>query len=74
MLERMDGTQLGSIEVAKDKALGVLYWCPTKLLQDVWEKGGLNLRLLKLSGDFPLEGEVPILVEGKIIGAVGVSG
>jgi len=38
------------------------------------EKGGLNLRLLKLSGDFPLEGEVPILVEGKIIGAVGVSG
>jgi uncharacterized protein GlcG (DUF336 family) len=44
------------------------------VLQDVREKGGLNLRLLKLRGAFPLEDEVPILVDGKIIGAVGVSG
>ena len=75
MLERMDGTQLGSIEVAKDKAYSaVLYRRPTKVLQDVLEKGGLNLRVLKLSGALPFEGGIPILVDGKIIGAVGVSG
>jgi uncharacterized protein GlcG (DUF336 family) len=75
MLERMDGTQLGSIEVAKDKAYSaVLYRRPTKVLQDVLEKGGLNLRVLKLSGALPFEGGIPILVDGKVIGAVGVSG
>ena len=57
MLERMDGTQLGSIEVAKDKAYSaVLYRRLTKALQDVLEKGGLNLRVIKLSGALPFEG------------------
>jgi uncharacterized protein GlcG (DUF336 family) len=75
MLERMDGTMLASIEVAKDKAhSAVLFRRPTKVLQDGLEKGGLNLRLLKLSGAFPLDGGFPILVDGKVIGSVGVSG
>jgi len=75
MLERMDGTMLASIEIAKDKAYSaVLYRRPTKMLQDALEKGGLNLRLLKLSGAFPLEGGFPILMDGKVIGSVGVSG
>jgi glc operon protein GlcG len=75
MLERMDGTQLGSIEAAKDKAYSaVLYRRPTKVFQDLVGQGGPNLRLLRLSGASPLEGGIPILVDGKIVGAVGVSG
>ena len=75
MLERMDGTQLGSIDVAKEKAYSaVLYRRPTKVFQDLVGQGGPNLRLLRLSGASPLEGGIPILVDGKIVGAVGVSG
>ena len=75
MLERMDGTQLGSIDVAKEKAYSaVLYRRPTKVFQDLVGQGGANLRLLRLSGASPLEGGIPILVDGKIVGAVGVSG
>jgi uncharacterized protein GlcG (DUF336 family) len=75
MLHRLDGTQLGSIEAAKDKAYSaVLYRRPTKVFQDLVGQGGPNLRLLKLSGASPLEGGIPLMVDGKIIGAVGVSG
>src|SRR2546425_3613359 len=75
MLERMDGTQLGSIEAAKDKAYSaVLYRRPTKVFQDLVGQGGSNLRLLRLAGASPLEGGIPITVDGKIVGAVGVSG
>ena len=75
MLERMDGTQLGSIEAAKDKAYSaVLYRRPTKVFQDLVGQGGANLRLLRLSGASPLEGGIPVIVDGKLIGAVGVSG
>jgi uncharacterized protein GlcG (DUF336 family) len=75
MLERLDGTQLGSIDAAKDKAYSaVLYRRPTKVFQDLVGQGGANLRLLRLSGASPLEGGIPILVDGKVVGAIGVSG
>jgi len=75
MLHRLDGTQLGSIDAAKDKAYSaVLYRRPTKVFQDLVGQGGPNLRLLRLSGASPLEGGIPLMVDGKIIGAVGVSG
>jgi len=75
MLERMDGTQLGSIDAAKDKAYSaVLYRRPTKVFQDLVGQGGPNLRLLRLAGASPLEGGIPIIVAGKIVGAIGVSG
>jgi glc operon protein GlcG len=75
MLSRMDGTQLGSIEAAKDKAhSAVFYRRPTKVFQDLVGQGGANLRLLRLAGASPLEGGIPIMEGGKIIGAVGVSG
>ena len=75
MLERMDGTQLGSIDVAKDKAYSaVLYRRPTKVFQDLVGQGGANLRLLGLRGASVLEGGIPLVVDGKVIGAVGVSG
>ncbi|OLD97469.1 MAG: hypothetical protein AUG80_11625 [Candidatus Rokubacteria bacterium 13_1_20CM_4_68_9] len=75
MLQRLDGTQFGSTEVAKDKAYSaVAFRRPTKAFQDAIEQGGSNLRLLKLSGASPLEGGIPIVVDGKLIGSIGVSG
>ncbi len=44
------------------------------MFQDLIGQGGANLRLLRLSGASPLEGGIPIIADGKLIGAVGVSG
>ena len=75
MLQRMDGAQFGSIEVAKDKAYSaVAFRRPTKAFDDAHAQGGANLRILKLSGAAPVEGGIPIVIDGKLIGAVGVSG
>ena len=75
LVERMDGAQLGSIEVARDKAWSaVAFRRPTKVFEDLVGQGGPNLRLLKLSGASPIEGGIPIVVDGKVIGAVGISG
>lgn len=75
LVQRMDGAQLGSIEVARDKAWSaVAFRRPTKVFEDLVAQGGPNLRLLKLSGASPIEGGIPIVVDGKVIGAVGVSG
>jgi glc operon protein GlcG len=74
-VHRLDGTQLGSIEAAREKAYSaVLYRRPTKVFQDLVGQGGANLRLLRLAGASPLEGGIPIVVDGKIVGAIGVSG
>jgi glc operon protein GlcG len=71
----MDGAQLGSIDVAPDKAYSaVAFRRPTKVFEDLVAQGGANLRILKLSGASPVEGGIPIVVDGKVIGAVGVSG
>ena len=75
MLQRMDGTQLGSIEVARDKAWSAFaFRRPTKVFEDAVSQGGANLRLLRLTGANPFEGGIPIVMDGKIIGAIGVSG
>jgi glc operon protein GlcG len=75
MMQRMDGTQLGSVEVARDKAWSaVAFRRPTTVFEDLVAQGGANLRLLKLNGANPIEGGIPVVVDGKIIGAVGVSG
>jgi uncharacterized protein GlcG (DUF336 family) len=72
-LERMDGTQLASIEVAVAKARSSNnFKRPTKALEDA-VAGGRNA-LLALPGVVPVEGGVLLVNEGKIIGAIGVSG
>src|SRR2546425_8881814 len=54
MLQRMDGAQFGSIEVAREKAYSaVAFRRPTKLFQDLIEQGGVNMRLLPVSGLSP---------------------
>lgn len=74
-VHRLDGAQFGSIEVAREKAWSaVAFRRPTKVFQDAVEKGGVNLRLLRLTGANPLDGGLPIVVDGKIVGAIGVSG
>ncbi|HYV61870.1 MAG TPA: heme-binding protein [Bryobacteraceae bacterium] len=73
--ERMQDTQLGSVEVAIDKAKSAaLFRRPTKSFQDTVAGGGEGLRILRLTGAMPVEGGIPIIVDGKLIGAVGASG
>jgi glc operon protein GlcG len=72
---KMDNTQLGSIAVALEKAkCAALFRRSTKVFEDGLAKGGENLRVLKAPGAIPIEGGLPIVHEGKIIGAIGVSG
>ena len=72
---RIDNTQIGSIDIALGKARTANNLKrPTKALQDAIAQGGGNLRLLAVKDVLPLEGGVPIVVDGKIIGAIGVSG
>jgi uncharacterized protein GlcG (DUF336 family) len=74
MLQRLDNAQWGSVEIAKEKARSsVALRRPTKVLQDLIAQGGANLRLLNI-GYSVLEGGIPIVLDGKIVGAVGVSG
>ena len=73
--EKMDDTQLGSANVAIDKARSAaLFKRPTKVFQDTLAAGGEGLRLLKIQGAVPVEGGIPLVSEGKIVGAIGVSG
>jgi glc operon protein GlcG len=73
--ERMPDTQLGSVEVSIEKAKSAaLFRRPTKSFQDTLAAGGEGLRILRLSGAVPVEGGIPLIVDGKLIGAVGASG
>jgi glc operon protein GlcG len=74
-VHRLDNTQLGSIPFAEDKArTAVLFRRPSKAFEDAVAGGGIGLRVLGLRGATPYDGGVPIFVDGKIIGAIGVSG
>jgi glc operon protein GlcG len=73
--EKMDNTQIASATVAIDKARSaVLYKRPTKAFQDAVAGGGAGLRILRLQGAMPVEGGLPLIADGKIIGAIGISG
>lgn len=73
--ERMDNTQTASTAVAQDKAVSAaMYRRPTKVFQDLVAGGGVGLRVLTLRGANAVEGGLPLMADGKIIGAIGVSG
>ena len=73
--EKMDGTQAASATIAVDKARSAAQFKrPTKALQDALTAGGDGLRILGLPGAVPVEGGIPLVVNGKIVGAIGVSG
>jgi uncharacterized protein GlcG (DUF336 family) len=73
--EKMQDTQTGSVDLAIEKATtSALFRRPTKVFQDAVAAGGANLRVLRLTGTIPNEGGIPIIVDSKLIGAIGVSG
>ena len=71
--ERMPDTQTASVQVALDKAqAAAMFRRPTKAFEDGIAKG--RTALLGLRGATPIEGGLPIMVNGKVIGGIGVSG
>jgi glc operon protein GlcG len=73
--EKMDNTQLGSAEFAVSKARSAAcFKRPTKAFQDALAGGGVGVRVLRIEGAVPVEGGIPIVMDGKIVGAIGVSG
>jgi len=73
--EKMDGTQVASVNIAQDKARSsVRFKRPTKAMQDVLAQGGAGVRFLALQGAVPVEGGLPIVMNGQIVGAIGASG
>ena len=74
-LEKLDQTQVGSVAIAEDKARSAaIFKRPTKMFHERLARGGDGLIVLALNGAVPVEGGLPILVDGKLIGALGVSG
>jgi glc operon protein GlcG len=73
LFEKMDETQTGSVTVAIAKARSAfLFKRPTKVFEDAVQ-GGRNV-ILALEGALPIEGGLPLMVAGKVVGAIGVSG
>jgi glc operon protein GlcG len=71
-LERMDAAPIGSLEVAQKKARSaVIFKSPTKDFADALAKGATALLKLDI---LPFEGGIPLIVDGKIVGSIGVSG
>ena len=75
LLERMDNAQFGSVQVAQDKASSaVAFRRPTKAFHDMVAAGGEGVRMLVMSGAMPIDGGLPIIVNGAVIGGIGLSG
>lgn len=73
--EKMDDTQTGSAVIAIEKArTSALFKRPSKVFEEWVAGGGSGLRTLGLTGAMPIGGGVPLVADGHIIGAIGVSG
>jgi uncharacterized protein GlcG (DUF336 family) len=73
--ERIDNTQTGSIAASQSKAVSAAWYRrPTKVFQDAVAGGGVGLRVVTLPGASAVEGGLPLYLDGKITGAIGVSG
>lgn len=75
LVERMDNAMFGSVEPARQKAYtAVAFRRSTKVFEDMVASGGSALRILRLPEALPIEGGLPIVSNGQIVGAVGTSG
>jgi uncharacterized protein GlcG (DUF336 family) len=73
--EKMDDTQTGSVDVAIAKSRSAArFKRPTRVFQDAVAGGGEGLRMLALPGAVPVEGGVPLIRDGAVVGAIGLSG
>lgn len=74
-LYKMDQANLGSVRLAQAKAETAVYFRrATKVFEDAIAGGGLGLRLLTSPAHCAIEGGLPLLVDGQVVGAIGVSG
>ncbi len=72
---KMDGTQTGSVNVSIAKSRSAaLFKRPTKVFQDMLASGGAGVRVLALERAVPIEGGVPLVINGEIVGGIGASG
>lgn len=75
MLHALDQVQHGSVPVAQAKAeTAVNFRRPSKLFEEAVAAGGLGLRILGMANLLPLDGGLPLLIDGRVVGAIGVSG
>lgn len=73
LLERMDTAQVASVNVGVGKArTAAIYRRPSRVFEEQIKNG--RVAALALADATPLQGGVPILVDGQVVGAVGVSG
>ena len=73
LLERLDDTQVASVEVGIGKArTAAIFRRPSKVFEDQVREG--RVAAIALPGATPLQGGVPVVFDGKVIGAIGVSG
>lgn len=74
-LAKMDGAQFGSIAISQEKAkAAAIFRRPTKAWEDLVSGGGAGITALSLPGVIASAGGLPILQNGKVVGAIGVSG
>jgi glc operon protein GlcG len=72
-LERMDGAMIGSVEAARRKArCAVLFKRPTKAFEEALAGG--RMAILSLPEVLPIEGGIPLIQNGQVVGAIGISG
>jgi len=75
MFHKIDNAQLSAVTTSEGKARTALeFKLPSKALDDAIAAGGAGMRLLALKDITPLQGGVLVVVDGKIVGAIGVSG
>jgi uncharacterized protein GlcG (DUF336 family) len=73
LFQKMDDTQIGSVNIAIGKAkTAVNFKRATKAMEDIVAGG--RMAFLAVEGIIPIQGGLPVVMDGKVIGAVGVSG
>ncbi len=73
--EKVDGAQTGSVDIAIAKARSAArYKRSTEWFYDQLAAGGSGLRILRSEGAMPMRGGIPLVIDGRIVGAIGVSG
>ncbi len=75
MFHKIDNAQLSAFSTSEGKArTAIEFKLPSKALDDAIAAGGAGMRLLALKDITPLQGGILVLVDGRILGAIGVSG
>jgi glc operon protein GlcG len=73
LFQKLDETQPGSIAVSQGKArASALFKRPSKALEEMIAGG--KTAFLAIEGIIPIQGGLPVVADGKVIGAIGVSG